>query len=35
MKGKNFAFLRISNKDGSTHVSPVWIDVDGDNNTVI
>jgi hypothetical protein len=35
MKGMNFAFLRISNKYGSPLVSPLWIDVDGDNNTVI
>jgi PPOX class probable F420-dependent enzyme len=35
--GKNFAYLTTSMPDGSPHVSPVWIDRDGDTllvNTV-
>ena len=27
--GKNIAFVATLNKDGSPHVSPVWIDTDG------
>ena len=30
IEGKNFAFLATSMPDGSPHVSPVWIDRDGD-----
>jgi len=26
LKGKNFAFLATLNKDGSPHVTPVWVD---------
>jgi PPOX class probable F420-dependent enzyme len=28
--GKNFAYLATSMADGSPHISPVWIDRDGD-----
>jgi len=31
IKGKNFAFVATINKDGSPHLTPVWIDTDGDN----
>ncbi len=31
IKGRNFAFLGTVNKDGSPHVSPVWIDMDENN----
>lgn len=31
MKGKNFAFIATVNKDGSPHVSPVWVETDGKN----
>ena len=37
IEGKNFAYLATSMADGSPHVSPVWIDRDGDTiliNTV-
>ncbi len=37
IEGKNFAYLATSMPDGSPHVSPVWIDRDGDTllvNTV-
>jgi PPOX class probable F420-dependent enzyme len=30
LTGKNFAFLAELKPDGSPHVSPVWIDVEGD-----
>lgn len=37
IEGKNFAYLATSMPDGSPHVSPVWIDRDGETllvNTV-
>jgi PPOX class probable F420-dependent enzyme len=34
IKKKNFAFLGTLMKDGSPHVSPVWIDIT-DNNTIL
>lgn len=37
IEGKNFAYLATSMPNGSPHVSPVWIDRDGDTlliNTV-
>ena len=37
IEGKNFAYLASSMADGSPHISPVWIDHDGDTllvNTV-
>ena len=27
--GKNFAFVGTVNRDGSPHVTPVWVDTDG------
>lgn len=30
-KGKNFVFLGTINKDGSPHLTPVWVDTDGEN----
>lgn len=30
IEGKNFAYLATSMADGSPHISPVWIDRDGD-----
>jgi len=30
IEGKNFAYLATTMADGSPHVSPVWIDRDGD-----
>jgi PPOX class probable F420-dependent enzyme len=35
IKKKNFAFLGTLMKDGSPHVSPVWIDITDDNNTIL
>jgi PPOX class probable F420-dependent enzyme len=32
---KNFAFLATLMKDGSPQVSPVWIDLDKDTNTIL
>lgn len=37
IEGKNFAYFATSMADGSPHISPVWIDRDGDTllvNTV-
>ncbi len=31
IKGKNFAFVATLNKDGSPHLTPTWIDTDGEN----
>lgn len=31
MRGKNFAFVATLNKDGSTQLTPTWVDTDGDN----
>ena len=30
-KNKNFAFLSTIMKDGSPQISPVWVDIDGDD----
>ena len=38
IEGKNFAYLATSMSDGSPHISPVWIDREGDTlliNTVL
>ncbi len=38
LKGKNFAFLGTLNRDGSIQLTPVWVDIDGENvlvNTAI
>lgn len=29
-KGKNFAYIATVNRDGSPQVSPVWVDIDGE-----
>ena len=31
LKGKNFAFVATLNKDGSTQLTPTWVDTDGEN----
>lgn len=30
IQGKNFGFLGTVNRDGSPHVTPVWVDTDGE-----
>ena len=30
LAGKNFGYLATTNKDGSPHVTPVWVDREGD-----
>jgi PPOX class probable F420-dependent enzyme len=34
-EGKNFAFLATLMKDGSPQVTPTWVDIDKDNNTIL
>lgn len=29
--GKNFAFVATLNEDGSPHLTPTWVDTDGEN----
>jgi PPOX class probable F420-dependent enzyme len=29
LQGKNFAFISTVNADGSPHVAPTWVDIDG------
>jgi Pyridoxamine 5'-phosphate oxidase len=31
LKGKNFAFVATLNRDGSTQLTPTWVDTDGEN----
>ena len=31
LKGKNFAFIASLKSDGSPHVTPTWMDTDGEN----
>jgi PPOX class probable F420-dependent enzyme len=31
LKGKNFAFVATLNRDGSTQLTPTWVDTDGAN----
>ncbi len=31
LTGKNFAFVATLNKDGSTQLTPTWVDTDGEN----
>jgi PPOX class probable F420-dependent enzyme len=31
LEGKNFVFLATINKDGTPHLTPVWVDTDGEN----
>jgi PPOX class probable F420-dependent enzyme len=33
-EGKNFAFLATLMKDGSPQVTPIWVDIDKNNNTI-
>jgi len=35
IKDKNFAFLGTIMKDGRPQVSPVWIDIDDNNNVIL
>ena len=35
IKDKNFAFLGTIMRDGRPQVSPIWIDIDDDNNNII
>jgi PPOX class probable F420-dependent enzyme len=35
VKDKNFAFLGTIMKDGRPQVSPIWIDIDDNNNNII
>jgi len=35
IKGKNFAFLGTIMKDGRPQVSPIWIDIDDNNNIIL
>jgi PPOX class probable F420-dependent enzyme len=34
-EGKNFAFLATLMKDGSPQVTPTWVDIDRNNNTIL
>ena len=34
-EGKNFAFLATLMKDGSPQVTPTWVDIDNNNNTIL
>ena len=31
LEGKNFVFIATLNKDGSPHLTPTWVDTDGEN----
>ena len=31
LEGKNFVFIATINKDGSPHLTPTWVDTDGEN----
>ena len=31
LEGKNFVFFATINKDGTPHLTPVWVDTDGEN----
>ena len=35
IKDKNFAFLGTIMKDGRPQVSPIWIDIDNNNNVIL
>ena len=35
LKGKNFAYLSTLMKDGSPQVTPTWIDIDKDENSIL
>ena len=34
-EGKNFAFLATVMKGGTPHVTPTWVDIDKNNNTIL
>jgi PPOX class probable F420-dependent enzyme len=34
-EGKNFAFLATLMKDGAPQVTPTWVDIDKNNNTIL
>ena len=34
-EGKNFAFIATLMKDGSPQVTPTWVDIDRNNNTIL
>jgi hypothetical protein len=35
LKGKNFAYLSTLMNDGSPQVTPTWIDLDEDSNSIL
>lgn len=35
LKGKNFAYLSTLMKDGSSQVTPTWVDIDKDGNSIL
>lgn len=35
LKGKNFAYLSTLMKDGSPQVTPTWVDIDKDRNSIL
>lgn len=35
LKGKNFAYLSTLMKDGSPQVTPTWVDIDKDGNSIL
>ena len=35
LKGKNFAYVSTLMKDGSPQVTPTWVDIDKDNNSIL
>jgi PPOX class probable F420-dependent enzyme len=35
IKGKNFAYLSTLMKDGSPQVTPTWVDIDKDGNSIL
>ena len=35
LKGKNFAYLSTLMKDGSPQVTPTWIDIDVNDNSIL
>lgn len=35
LKGKNFAYISTLMQDGSPQVTPTWIDIDEDGNSIL
>ena len=35
LKGKNFAYVSTLMKDGSPQVTPTWIDIEKDGNSIL